>query len=156
MSRDGTRSCDGPRPMASLNAGLLGRRAAARRVPLSFGPIEEAALVEAPVEAATGELPEVMQQVMRLAQALGVDMAPSAAEPQPVDDGEIVRRRVAFTLRLDSERHGQLRQIALAQGRSAQQVLVEALDRYRATTLLKPISSATPSSQCLLPTGNQP
>jgi len=157
-------SAEGIKPMASLDAGLLGRRTPARRVPLSFAPVEaeipeaeipgESDNVELGAEFGAGGLPEVMRQVERLALALGVGL--TVAAPEPVQASAIPRRRVAFTLRLDPERHGQLRQIAGAQGRSAQLVLVEAFDRYRASFAFTPILSATPSSPCQLPTGNQP
>jgi hypothetical protein len=40
------------------------------------------------------------------------------------------KARVAYTVRLDAERHAQLRFTAQHQQRSAQQVMVDALDRY--------------------------
>ena len=114
------------KPMASLGAGLLGRAAPARRVPLSFAPVEQLS-ADAVADAA---VPEVVLQVARLAQAFAPDAVdePLAAPPQ----GDTSGRRVAFTLRLDPVHHDRLRQVAAAQQRSAQQVLVDALDYYSA------------------------
>jgi len=159
-------SAEGIKPLASLDAAMLGRRASARRVPLSFAPIE--AVVS---DANAGvELPEVVRQVARLARALGIYAPAGRIDAQPLDvlpldatsdGGDAVRRRVAFTLRLDAVRHGQLRRIASAEGRSAQQVLVDAFDLYRvgATGPARTSASAIPatlSSHSNAPTGNQP
>jgi hypothetical protein len=128
--------------MASLGAGLLGRRVEGRRVPLSFAPIEP--------EAPDGDIPEVLRQIERLAVALGLD----TPEPQTVEGAK--RRRIACTVRLDPERHAHLRQIAMAQATSAQCVLVVAFDQYLSSFAVTPATSATPSSRAQLPTGNQP
>ncbi len=126
-------SAEGIKPLASLEAGMLGRRGAARRVPLTFAPPPEQ------VEPGSAELPEVVLQVMRLAQALGVDTPVGSVDALPQVAAaldalpEIVaetHRRVAFTLRLDAERHARLRALAAVEGRSAQSVLVDALDHY--------------------------
>ena len=113
-----------PKPMASLGASLLGRRPEKRRVPLSFAPVEP--------DAADTDIPEVLRQIERLAEALGLE----TAEPQAAG----ATKRRACTVRLDATRHAQLRQIAEARATSAQRVLVDALDHYLA----------------LRPTGNQP
>lgn len=149
-------SAEGIKPMASLGSALLGRRPAARRVPLTFAPIAELA-ADAALEADLSEvvLPEVVLQVARLAEALGVE-----APLDPVDAHEpangAARPRVAFTLRLDPVRHGRLRQLAAAQARSAQAVLIEALDRYDAGLSGLATRSATQSSPSPASTGNQP
>ena len=109
------------KPMASLGAGLLGRTAPARRVPLSFAPAEIRV-------ADAAEVPEVVLQVTRLAQAFAAELpADPVAAPGP---SSVAVRRVAFTLRLDPVHHDRLRRISAAQQRSAQQVLIEALDCY--------------------------
>lgn len=159
-------STEGIKPMASLGSALLGRRAPARRVPLTFAPIEELT-ADATIDA---DLPEVMLQVARLAQALGIDTPADVVDAhEQVGQGQVgqeqvgqeqvggpARSRVAFTLRFDPARHGQLRQLAATQRRSAQQVLVEAFDRYCAGQSGTAASSATKSSPCQAPTGNQP
>src|SRR5690606_19723213 len=48
------------------------------------------------------------------------------AKPQAANDS----RRAAFTLRLDAKRHLKLRLAATVRGRSAQQLVTEALDRF--------------------------
>jgi hypothetical protein len=136
----------GIKPLASLDAAMLGRRGLARRVPLSFGA-PEAGAIDA---GGPAEVPEVIRQVERLAAALGLDgPAPAVAEP-----GEPARR-IAFTLRIDPARHARLRQVVAAEGRSAQLVLTDALDLYcgRAAAASSP---AIIASHRTTPTGNQP
>ena len=48
------------------------------------------------------------------------------AKPQAANDS----RRAAFTLRLDAKRHLKLRLAATVRGRSAQQLVTEALDSF--------------------------
>jgi hypothetical protein len=145
-------STEGIKPLASLDGAMLGRRGLARRVPLSFAPIED---IVSDDSVAT-ELPEVVQQVARLARALGIDVPDDEVADLPIDGADTARRRVAFTLRLDAVRHARLRAIAGDEGRSAQQVLIEALDLYRAGTAGPTASPATESSHRKAPTGNQP
>lgn len=171
-------SARGTKSFASLNAAMLGRSAPARRMPLSFARFEaeviavtatEVEVIEAEIleievlapdvveVASVADVPEVVRQVERLALALGVDspapdsdVLPIAAAPR--EPG----RRLAFTLRIDPVRHARLRQIVSAEGRSAQQVLIDAMDQYCARTsgaardpLIVPLHAQTP-------TGNQP
>jgi hypothetical protein len=129
------------KPMASLGAGLLGRAGSARRVPLSFAPVEPLLADPLADPLADAEVPEVMLQVARLAQAFAPALsAEPAAGPQPVVASG---RRVAFTLRLDPVHHDRLRRVAAAQNRSAQQVLVDALDHYSAGASGTAATSAT-------------
>ena len=112
------------KPMASLGAGLLGRTAPTGRVPLSFAPAE----IPATDAVESTEVPEVVLQVARLAQTFAADLpADPLATPGPVS---LAARRVAFTLRLDPVHHDRLRRVSAAQQRSAQQLLIEALDCY--------------------------
>ena len=67
-------------------------------------------------------LPEVVRQQRGLSSELGADRRSA------LDAG----RRAAFTLRVDAERHLQLRLACTMQGRSAQQLVTEALDRLLA------------------------
>jgi hypothetical protein len=64
-------------------------------------------------------IPEVVQQQERITQRL------NQPRRSALSDG----RRAAFTLRLDSERHLKLRLACVTSGRSAQQLVTEALDR---------------------------
>lgn len=66
------------------------------------------------------ELPDVVRQQ----RALGRDVERRSA----LAEG----RRAAFTLRMDAERHLQLRLACTVKGRSAQQLVTEALDRLLA------------------------
>lgn len=67
----------------------------------------------------------------------------AASAPQPAAEDNVVNlpapqspkarpTRVGVTLRLDPEHHGKLRRFTLAQGRTMQSVLHEALERYMA------------------------
>jgi hypothetical protein len=142
---------EGIKPLASLNAGMLGRGGGSRRVPLTFAPLEPAS------DDVAVELPEVVQQVARLARALGIDVPADPVVPPVAEAADTGRRRIAFTLRLDAQRHGRLRAIAVAQARSAQQVLVDAFDRYQAgATGHAADLPATAPSHRKAPTGNQP
>ncbi len=154
----------GTRRLASLDATMLDRRGLARRVPLSFALFsadEAFSADDAPALARAPE-PEVVRQVVRLTQVFTAEpepapasVAPAMAEPAPAASVVAVavaaeparRKRVAFTLRLDAEHHRQLRQIAGAQHRSAQQVMIEALECY---------SVGLSDVPALATTGNQP
>lgn len=135
------------KPLASLNGALLGRRIGVRRVPLSFGSTGELAIDPT----TPSQLPEVVQQVVRLAEALGVE-SPVDYAPVP----QRVRVRVAFTLRLDPVRHQRLRQIAALQSRSAQQVLTDALDLYSSGVSTAAMIPATMLSPRKSSTGTKP
>jgi hypothetical protein len=141
-------SAGGIRPLASLDAAMLGRRGTVRRVPLSFA----SASVD-PVEAMTpAAVPEVIRQMERLAASLGLEPpvpVVSTAAPPPA-------RRIAFTLRIDTVRHARLRGVVGIEGRSAQQVLIDALDLYCARAAAAAPESATIASPPTVPTGNQP
>jgi len=72
--------------------------------------------------------------VAQYAPVANAELTPVATHPAPARKRS--RRRAldrggkaAFTLRIDAERHALLRQTCLAANRSAQQVLIEALDR---------------------------
>ena len=65
------------------------------------------------------DLPHVVRQQRAIARALGEERRSALA------DG----RRAAFTLRLDGERHLKLRLACTLNGRSAQQLVTEALDK---------------------------
>ena len=68
------------------------------------------------------QLPAVVQQQRALARDV-------SAEPR---SAPAAGHRAAFTLRVDAERHLQLRLACTVQGRSAQQLVTEALDRLLA------------------------
>lgn len=151
-----------PRPMASLTSSLLARKGAARpamRPQVDFAPVvsrdaahhaqaedlgwndfghqasephpaPQAAAMPAP---AVPPAPEVVpislvrqhQQAIAARLGAGVETTPRRSA---LEQG----RRAAFTLRLDADRHLALRLAATISGRSAQQVVTEALDRLLA------------------------
>ncbi len=132
---------------ASLNAGMLGRSDAVRRVPLSFAAVEK----EADDIAEAVEVPEVVRRVERLALALGLEIDAPVTTDAPIEVVPPARtRRVAFTLRIDPVRHARLRQIVSTEGRSAQQVLIDAMDQYCAQFAAAHLSHTQAS------TGNEP
>ncbi|HOB13432.1 MAG TPA: hypothetical protein PK680_03225 [Novosphingobium sp.] len=79
---------------------------------------------EAAVVAIHGDLvvPEVVRQQRKLADRVSADRRSA------LGDG----RRAAFTLRVDAERHLKLRLACAIEGRSAQSLVTEALDRLLA------------------------
>lgn len=128
---------------ASLSSGLLARKGQARPAmrPQGFMSLatpsaedlgwndmgEDVPSVPEPVEK-----PEVVRQVEALEQHF-------TPPPQPLSPGTIARvqrdvsgkkNKAAFTLRLDADRHLRLRLAAAVTGRSAQQVVTQALDAF--------------------------
>src|SRR5690606_4671971 len=73
----------------------------------------------------TEQLPEVVHQQASLSRQLSVIA-------RPRDPALTPERRVAFTLRLDPERHLKLRLASTILNRSAQQIVTEALDNHLA------------------------
>lgn len=71
--------------------------------------------------------PEVLRQQAELAERVGQKSNKKSAAPRrsALTDG----RRAAFTLRLDAERHLKLRLACVTSNRSAQQLVIEALDQ---------------------------
>lgn len=74
-------------------------------------------------EQALASVPEVVHQQKKIAQRL--EKPKSAPRRSAVSQG----RKAAFTLRLDEDRHLKLRLACVTSGRSAQQLVTEALDR---------------------------
>lgn len=118
-------------------------------------PSSIAALTPAPKHPAPADSPEpeVIAQQRAIAESFEPEEAetpeaPEAPAPVPVQaPAPVVRlpkrpvvvaaaapgRKAAFTLRLDSERHLRLRLANAVTGRSAQQIVTEALDRFLAS-----------------------
>ncbi|QGP78534.1 hypothetical protein [Sphingobium sp. CAP-1] len=142
-----------PKPLASLTSGLLARKGAAqpamRRPMLGFGravgaavqqddlgwndmgfdvepapqPIEEpAAPIGLTPMAVVAPVPPVVTERKVLARRI-------AAKP-PLAKAVVSGRKSAFTLRLDGDRHLRLRLACAVSGRSAQQIVTEALDDF--------------------------
>jgi predicted DNA-binding protein len=99
-----------PKPIASLSAGLLARKGLARKPVLALA--EGEAPVPLPQRATLGEMAGVSDV---LAEQLG-------------RTARATKDRAAFTLRLDADRRLRLRVAAALTGRSAQQLVTEAID----------------------------
>jgi hypothetical protein len=149
------------KPLASLSSGLLARkghaRPAMRPQPISFGmaaseddlgwndmgDTETAAGTEAaPVPPVLLERATLVREVETPAE-LEPEPAPEP-EPKRVSPATAARlaresaaltkaHKAAFTLRLDADRHLRLRLCAALAGRSAQQLVTEALDAFLST-----------------------
>ncbi len=142
------------KPLASLSSGLLARKGGARpamRPQLVLSVEEQARSAAVPpddlgwndmgdsarsIADDQVETPAVLQQIEALAAAVAQMPAPVATGR--TKGGKAVRsalqegRKAAFTLRLDSYRHLRLRLACTLEDRSAQSVVIEALDRYLA------------------------
>jgi len=134
------------KPFASLTGSLLARKGAARpamrsHVSLDWAGVEPAmpqaqpepdALQLADVVALeeAGEddsRPEVLRQIAQLTAVINRKVA--ANRRATLDVERLPGKKVAFTLRLDPRRHALLRACCTAEQRSAQSLLIEALDR---------------------------
>ncbi|MBB3345815.1 MULTISPECIES: hypothetical protein [unclassified Sphingomonas] len=121
----------GTKPMAALSVGLLARKGQARPAMRRADTFTALARAGDDLgwndmgEGAPAALPPVLAARERLAAELGTPPHARATAPSP-------GKRVAFTLRLDGERHQWLRQAAAARGVSAQALLTTALDRLAA------------------------
>jgi hypothetical protein len=139
------------KPTASLTSGLLVRKGSA--VPSGYNlplhaartnAIEEAALNDRqppPVSGWIDSPPLAAAPPPVEAPLLAAKAAPDAAGEAPVtragagERGAASERGAKVSLRLDADRHTRLRIAALHLGRSGQQLLVEALDRYLDTAV---------------------
>ncbi|WP_277981650.1 hypothetical protein [Sphingomonas phyllosphaerae] len=118
----------GTKPMAALSPGLLARKGEARPATRCGDTLTTLARAGDELgrsdmgEGASAALPPVLAARERLAAELGAAPDARAVAPPP-------GKRVAFTLRLDGERHEWLRRAAATRGVSAQALLTAALDR---------------------------
>lgn len=142
------------KPLASLSSGLLARPGTAKPAmrPQAFNtsledlgwndmgqlaPAVPATAPAAPVSSPTVRapavrttpLPPVLAERAKLAGA--VAKAKSRTKPVAADAGAGARK-AAFTLRLDADRHLRLRLASAVDGRSSQQLVVQALDAFLA------------------------
>ena len=134
-----------PKPAASLSGSLLVRKGEAR-------PAAAPGLVLDPIEGAASRkvitLPRpdaTKPAIIEVKSADSHDAVPTqgAARPKaaPAQRGQ---RRVAFTFRLDPERHLNLRVVAIFRRTSAQKILEEALDRYLEIAMAEDPTSKQP------------
>lgn len=102
--------------------------AAAEQIAPVAEPVATAAVVSLVPVAPMPEphVPEVLRQQAEVAQRVGAEVE----KPAPVRRSALKQgRRAAFTLRLDAERHLKLRLACTVAGRSAQQLVTDALDK---------------------------
>lgn len=152
-----------PKPLASLTSGLLARKGAAqpamRRPVMGFGGQAAVAIMQddlgwndmgfdvtepepAPAEprsvvgltpmtapVAAAPVPQVVVEREELAERVKDTVVVKAPAARTAPKG----RKAAFTLRLDGERHLRLRLACAVSGRSAQQIVTEALDTLLAS-----------------------
>jgi hypothetical protein len=136
-----------PKPIASLTSGLLARKGSAqpamRRPMAGFGRAVEAddlgwndmgydrgpaapvSLTPMPVPT-SAPVPPVVVAREELAERLGATIEPTPTPRRLRAEG----RKAAFTLRLEAERHLRLRLACTIEGRSAQQIVTQALDQF--------------------------
>lgn len=74
--------------------------------------------------------PEVLRRIESLANVLSVPAPAASANRRERGTALKEGRKAAFTLRLDATRHLRLRLACTLDNRSAQQIVVDALDRY--------------------------
>ncbi len=159
------------KPFASLTGSLLARKGAARpamrsHVSLDWAGIEPDAaaapdaqlldttalpLAEVVALEEAGEddsRPEVLRQIAQLSTVMNRKVA--ASRRAALDVEQLPGKKVAFTLRLDPRRHALLRACCTAERRSAQALLIEALDRLvDATPGLEDVLAQLPESEPL-------
>lgn len=164
MNRDDSAMTE-TKPFAALTGGLLARKGAARpamrpHVSLDWAGIEEPASLDemAPdLDTAWTDMgalevveeeetrPEVLRQISQLSTMINRKVA--TTRQAALDVEQLPGKKVAFTLRLDPRRHGLLRACCTAEKRSAQALLVEALDRLvDATPGLEAVVEALPQT----------
>lgn len=144
------------KPVASLTSGLLARKGFARpamRSPLQHHPDENDELVSpdsddlgwndlgddiAPPILSLAVIPEVKDrryakpEVVLIQEAMARLMYVAPGTRRPRGTALVEGRRAAFTLRVDAERHSALRLACSVTHQSAQNFLIDALDKYLA------------------------
>ena len=124
-----------PRPFASLGPMLLARKGTAK--PAMRVQLEQADRV--------ATLGDEFDDLAKSQSALGWDdmgdnensvvhlpVLGRKADRAPTTEANAGKGRAAFTLRLDAQRHMKLRLASTLEGRSAQKLVTEALDRFLA------------------------
>jgi hypothetical protein len=143
-----------PKPLASLSSGLLARKGQAKPAmrPQGFAGFGMTAATAAhddlgwndmgieqlqpsadivPIHAAVASEAAAPAVVHRQQEEIARELAPAKRNLVRAAAGS--KGKAAFTLRLDPERHLQLRLVCAIQHRSAQQVVIAALDAFLAT-----------------------
>lgn len=137
-----------PKPLASLSSGLLARKGQARPAmrPQGFANLASAGDAlgwndmgdPAPVTPIASPPPPVLAEREALREEVEREPEPAAIEISAATAARIRRetahrRKAAFTLRLDEDRHLRLRLASATRNRSAQQIVTEALDAFIAS-----------------------
>ncbi len=106
-------------------------------LPVNEAPAVEAPAVEAPaVEAPAVEAPALITAAFEVAAPVAVPepvSVPAAAVERIGRDIDAAKSKAAFTLRLDADRHLRLRLASASRNRSAQALVVDALDQFLAS-----------------------
>lgn len=79
------------------------------------------------------QMPEPLPEPVRRPQAIEIKPVPEAALARVASEVAAKKGKAAFTLRLDQERHLRLRLASAVSGRSAQQLVTQALDQFLET-----------------------
>ncbi|MEH3047955.1 hypothetical protein [Sphingomonas adhaesiva] len=132
------------KPMASLTSGLLARKGQARPAMRRQAPTSLTALpggaeedlgwndMGSPEPVVPALVPEPLPLVLEERAQLVAALTPAPVATPVVVEAPVARvaggRKAAFTLRLDADRHLRLRLASAVRGRSAQQIVTEALD----------------------------
>ncbi len=145
-----------PKPLASLSSSLLARKGQAKPAmrPQGFAGFGMAAAsaahddlgwndmgfeaMHAPVQQSADIVPinatiapeAAPDVVLRQQETIERELAPSPSVHRVARAAPGSKAKAAFTLRLDPERHLQLRLVSAVQHRSAQQVVIAALDAF--------------------------
>ncbi|MCW6535613.1 hypothetical protein [Sphingomonas lycopersici] len=133
-----------PKPLASLSSGLLARKGQARPAmrPQGYANLASAgdalgwndmgdAPAVAPAPPVLAEREALREEVERAPAPAAIHVSVATAVRLRRETAH--RRKAAFTLRLDEDRHLRLRLASATRNRSAQQIVTEALDAFIAS-----------------------
>lgn len=122
----------GPKPIASLNASLLARKGDARpAIRRAYIPIAAVSRIAVAAhddrhDPAWNDMDLEPSQAVRTQQHRIASSFTAEKKPLSLTS----KNKVAFTLRLDTDRHLRLRLASAVNKRSAQQIVTEALDAF--------------------------
>jgi len=103
---------------------------AAEPVSADIVPIVPLPVEAAPAPQPVAEAPAVVRQQKKLVREMTPEVVAAPVRPRAAPGS---KGKAAFTLRLDPERHLKLRLVCAVTHRSAQQVVIEALDAFLVT-----------------------
>jgi ribosomal protein L44E len=122
-----------PKPLASLSSTLLARKGQAKPAmrPQGFAGFGMTAATAVHDDLGWNDMGVEHAVVHRQQEEIARELAPAKRNLVRAAPGS--KGKAAFTLRLDPERHLQLRLVCAVQHRSAQQVVIAALDAFLST-----------------------